>query len=106
MLKDTDGIFHQAGVLDRLEINPGPGCATNEINARGTLNVLRVARDCGVKKVMNMSSLLVEGDTPTQPNVEGMRPNPKSPYAVSKLAGKECECTRTDVLLLIFSVDC
>jgi len=30
----------------------------------------------------------VYGDTPTLPKVEGMNPNPKSPYAVSKLAGE------------------
>ena len=54
----------------------------------GTLNVLVAARDGGVRKVVYASSSSVYGDTPTLPKVEGMKPNPKSPYAVSKLAGE------------------
>jgi len=62
--------------------------ATNEVNVGGTLNVLVAARDGGVRKVVYASSSSVYGDTPTLPKVEGMKPNPKSPYAVSKLAGE------------------
>jgi len=62
--------------------------ATNEVNVNGTLQVLVAAKECGVKKVVYASSSSVYGDTPTLPKTEGMMPNPKSPYAVSKLAGE------------------
>jgi len=48
----------------------------------GTLGVLVAAREGGVRKVVYASSSSVYGDTPTLPKVEGMTPNPKSPYAV------------------------
>jgi len=41
-----------------------------------------------VKKVVYASSSSVYGNTPTLPKVEEMNPNPKSPYAVSKLTGE------------------
>ncbi len=62
--------------------------ATNEVNVNGTIAVLVAAKECGVKKVVYASSSSVYGDTPTLPKAEGMLPNPKSPYAVSKLAGE------------------
>ena len=61
---------------------------TNEANIKGTLNVLIAARDCGVKKVVYASSSSVYGDTPELPKKENMKPNPQSPYAVSKLTGE------------------
>jgi len=61
---------------------------SNDINVNGTLNVLVAARDCGVKRVVYASSSSVYGDTPTLPKVESMKPDPKSPYAVSKLVGE------------------
>lgn len=57
----------------------------NEHNTTGTLNMMRAARDTGVKCFVYASSSSVYGDTPTLPKVETMTPNPKSPYAISKL---------------------
>ena len=85
--RDADGIFHQAAIPSVPRSIQDP-VATNEVNVNGTLNVLVAARDAGVKKVVYASSSSVYGDTPTLPKVEGMNPNPKSPYAVSKLAGE------------------
>jgi len=84
---DVDTIFHQAAIpsVQRSVDNPS---ATNEANVDGTLNVLLAARDCGARKVIFASSSSVYGDTPTLPKAEDMNPNPKSPYAVSKLAGE------------------
>jgi len=83
----ADAIFHQGAVpsVQRSVDNP---LATNQANLDGTLNVLVAARDCGAKKVVYASSSSVYGDTPTLPKREDMIPNPKSPYAVSKLAGE------------------
>ncbi|MBN1322691.1 MAG: SDR family oxidoreductase [Methanotrichaceae archaeon] len=84
---DVDTIFHQGAIpsVQRSVDNPS---ATNEANVDGTLNVLVAARDCGARKVVFASSSSVYGDTPTLPKAEDMNPNPKSPYAVSKLAGE------------------
>ena len=87
VFEDAESVFHQAAIpsVQRSVENPQ---ATNEANVNGTLNVLIAARDCGVKKVVYASSSSVYGDTPTLPKREDMEPNPKSPYAVSKLAGE------------------
>ncbi|HLK56016.1 MAG TPA: SDR family oxidoreductase [Chthonomonadaceae bacterium] len=62
---------------------------TNAVNVQGTLNLLVAARDAGVRRFVFSSSSSVYGDTPTLPKQETMRPSPRSPYAVSKLAGEE-----------------
>ena len=85
IFEDVDYVFHQAAIpsVPRSVKNP---IATNEANINGTLNVLIAARDCGVKKVIYASSSSIYGDTPEIPKKEDMKPNPLSPYAVSKLA--------------------
>ena len=85
--KDVDYVFHQAAIpsVPRSVKNP---IATNEANVNGTLNVLIAAKEYGVKKVIYASSSSVYGDTPILPKKEEMKPNPLSPYAVSKLAGE------------------
>ena len=82
-----EGVVQQAAIpsVPRSIKNP---VATNEVNVHGTLQVLVAAKDSGVKKVVYASSSSVYGDTPALPKVEGMTPNPKSPYAVSKVAGE------------------
>jgi UDP-glucose 4-epimerase len=59
-----------------------------EINAIGTMNVLRACRDAGVKKVIFASTggaILGEQEPPVH---EGMVPRPVSPYGAGKLAGE------------------
>lgn len=63
--------------------------ATNEVNVTGTLNLLMAARDAKVERVVFSSSSSVYGDTAVLPKREDMLPSPRSPYALSKLAG-EC----------------
>jgi UDP-glucose 4-epimerase len=60
----------------------------NNINVDGSLNVLIAARDAGVRRVVYSASSSAYGDTPTLPKIESMRPQPLSPYAVSKLAAE------------------
>ena len=82
-----DFVFHQAAIpsVPRSIENP---LLTNEVNIRGTLNVLIAARNSKVQKVVFASSSSVYGDTPTLPKKEDMTPNPQSPYALTKLAGE------------------
>jgi len=85
VFKDAECVFHQAAIASVQKSIEDP-LAVNEVNATGTLNVLIAARDCGVRKVIYASSAAVYDAKP--PLKEDMRPNPKSPYAVSKLAGE------------------
>ncbi len=85
--KNVDGIFHEAAITSVPRSVKDP-VASNEVNITGTLNVLMAAHNCGVKKIVYASSSSVYGDTPTLPKREDMIPNPKSPYAITKLTGE------------------
>jgi UDP-glucose 4-epimerase len=61
---------------------------THEVNATGTLHLLIAAREAGARRVIYSSSSSVYGPEPKTPRTETDRPNPISPYAVSKLAGE------------------
>jgi nucleoside-diphosphate-sugar epimerase len=61
---------------------------SDRANVYGTLCVLVAARDAHVRRVVYAASSSAYGDTPTLPKVETMTPDPRSPYAVSKLAGE------------------
>jgi UDP-glucose 4-epimerase len=63
--------------------------STNQVNIDGTLNVLVAARDLGIDRVVYASSSSIYGNTPTLPKHEGMPFAPRSPYALSKVAGEE-----------------
>lgn len=57
----------------------------NEVNVNGSLNVLNVARQLEVKKVIIASSSSVYGDSSTALQCEFHPTNPMSPYAETKL---------------------
>ena len=59
-----------------------------DVNIRGTINLLEASRIFGVKQFLFGSSSSVYGDTPTLPKVEDMNPRPQSPYALTKLVGE------------------
>lgn len=88
VFRDVRCVFHQAAIPSVQRSVDDP-LATNEVNVKGTLNVLIAARDSKVEKVVYASSSSVYGDTPDLPKKEEMKTNPKSPYAVSKLTGEE-----------------
>ena len=60
----------------------------NTVNVGGTVAVMEAMRDAGVKRVVFTSSGAVYGEQERQPVSEDARPNPDSPYAVSKLAAE------------------
>lgn len=86
-MEGAEYIIHQAAIpsVPRSVRDP---VRSNRANVDGTLNVLNAAKDHDIEKVVYASSSSVYGDTPTLPKVEDMKPNPKSPYAVSKLTGE------------------
>lgn len=86
-MKGVYVVFHEAalGSVPRSVADP---VTTHEVNLTGTLNVLLAARDAGVRRVVYASSSSVYGETKELPKREDIKPQPLSPYALSKLAGE------------------
>jgi nucleoside-diphosphate-sugar epimerase len=87
-MQGVDYVLHQAA-LPSVPRSVADPLVSHEINATGTLKMLLAARDAGVKRLVFASSSSVYGDSPTMPKHEGMPTQPRSPYAVNKLAGEE-----------------
>lgn len=86
-MKGMDLVYHLAAMISVPEsMNSPMECV--ETNVLGLLNVLESATAAGVKKVVLASSAAIYGDNPTVPKTEDMAPEPKSPYAISKLDGE------------------
>ena len=86
-LTGVDYVFHLAAMISVPESMEKPReCA--EINTLGTLGVYEEAVRAGVKKLVLSTTSAIYGDNPVMPKVETMLPEPKSPYAVSKLDGE------------------
>lgn len=82
-----DFVFHLAAMISVPESMHKPvECV--DINTIGTLNVLEAAAQAGVKKLCLSSSAAIYGDNPIVPKLETMFPEPKSPYAETKLSGE------------------
>jgi nucleoside-diphosphate-sugar epimerase len=82
-----DYVLHQAA-LPSVPRSIDDPFTTNEINVRGTLNLLWAAAEAKVKRLVFASSSSVYGDEPGLPKREGAEGKPLSPYAASKLAGE------------------
>jgi UDP-glucose 4-epimerase len=86
-LAGVDYVFHLAALVSVPESMAQPGECV-DINVHGLLNVLQEASAAGVKKLVFASSAAIYGDNPTVPKLETMLPEPKSPYAITKLDGE------------------
>ena len=86
-MREVDYVFHLAAMISVPESMAKP-IECNELNATGTLVVLEEAARAGVKKLVLSSSAAIYGNNPLTPKVETMLPEPKSPYAVTKLDGE------------------
>lgn len=84
----VDYVLHQAawGSVPRSIAMP---LLYEEINIRGTLNMLEAAKNAKVKCFVYASSSSVYGDAPTLPKVEGAEGNLLSPYALTKRVDEE-----------------
>lgn len=83
-IRGVDVILHQAA-LPSVPRSINDPITTNEVNVGGTLNILDVAKEFNVKRIVFASSSSIYGDSTELPKHEKMIPNPLSPYAVSKL---------------------
>lgn len=68
-----------------------------EINIKGTLNMLEAARQKGVKRFVYASSSSVYGDEPNLPKKEGREGNLLSPYALTKNVCEQYAKLYTDI---------
>jgi len=86
--KDANYVLHQAawGSVPRSIEMP---LQYNEINIKGTLNMLEAARQNKVKRFVYASSSSVYGDEPTLPKKEGQEGKLLSPYALTKRVNEE-----------------
>jgi len=85
--KNIDIVLHQAalGSVQRSIENP---VDSNSANIDGTLNLLKSSLENKVKKFIYASSSSLYGDSEILPKTEEIPPNPKSIYAVTKLAAE------------------
>lgn len=83
-----DIVYHLAATLGVKRTVERP-VMVMETNIFGTYSVLRAALLAHVKKVVNISSSAVYGNTPENPMTEDGLMRPESPYSSSKLAAEK-----------------
>ena len=87
LIRGAKVVFHEAAIpsVPRSIDDPVP---SHDVNANGTFNVLRAAKEGQAGRVIYAASSSAYGDTDVLPKVESMTPRPKSPYALQKLMGE------------------
>lgn len=87
LLQEVDVVYHLAARVSVPESVLYPR-DYNNVNVGGTVALMEAMRDVGVRRVVLTSSGAIYGDIAEQPLRESVTPNPRSPYAVSKLAAE------------------
>lgn len=78
-------VLHQGAIpsVARSVLDP---ITSNAVNVEGTIRLMLGAAAAGVRRVVAAGSSSVYGASPELPRRETQRPDPRSPYAASKLA--------------------
>jgi nucleoside-diphosphate-sugar epimerase len=86
-LEDVEVVFHEAAIpsVPRSVEDPRQ---THIACVDSTFNLLATARERNVRRIVYAASSSAYGDQPVLPKIEGMLPEPLSPYAVAKLVGE------------------
>jgi nucleoside-diphosphate-sugar epimerase len=84
-VKGVDAVFHEAALVSVTRSVENP-LLSNEINVKGSLNLLKSCVNANVKRFVYASSCAVYGDAKVLPIPEDLSAKPLSPYAVDKLA--------------------
>jgi UDP-glucose 4-epimerase len=87
LVSEADCVVHLAAVSS-VSLSLRKPALTDEVNASGTLNVLKACVDGGVKRFVFASSAAVYGEPSYVPIDEEHPTVPLSPYGASKLAGE------------------
>lgn len=82
-----DVIFHEAAIPSVARSIRDPRLS-NEVNTSGTIEIMLGAARAGVGRVVYAASSSIYGESPELPRRETQRPDPRSPYAASKLAAE------------------
>jgi len=87
LLQEVDCVYHLAArvIVPESVLYPRE---YNTVNVGGTVTLMEAMRDVGVRRVVFISSGTIYGNQKTQPVKESQRPNPHSPYAVSKISAE------------------
>ena len=96
--RGVDVVFHLAALVSVPESVEQPSLC-EALNVTGTARVLAAAKREGASKVVLASSAAVYGDNPAVPKLEKMTPEPKSPYAATKLEGERLLAEAADARL-------
>ncbi|MCK5739668.1 SDR family oxidoreductase [bacterium] len=83
-----DYVLHHAA-LPSVPRSIADPISTTTVNVIGTLNLLNAARHQGIQRLIFASSSSIYGNSSRLPKSETMKPEPLSPYAVSKMAAEE-----------------
>lgn len=86
-MQGIDTVFHLAAFVS-VPASMAEPLACARLNVQGLLTVLDAAESAGVRRLVLASSAAVYGDDPTVPKRESMVPQPRSPYALTKLDGE------------------
>jgi len=86
-VEGAEVVLHEAALpsVARSIIDPR---LTADINVNGTIEVMLAAARAGVRRVVLAGSSSVYGSSPVLPRREDQAPDPRSPYATSKLAAE------------------
>jgi UDP-glucose 4-epimerase len=87
LVKGMDAVFNLAAIASVQRSVDDP-LLVNDVNVKGTLNVLKASVDGDVKRFVQASSAAIYGDAQKLPVREDFKPMPLSPYAVAKLAAE------------------
>ena len=87
-VEGIDVVFHLAALASVPASLVDPW-ACHAANVNGTMRLLEACARAKVQRVVYSSSSAVYGDTEIAAKVEAAEPEPRSPYAASKLAGEQ-----------------
>lgn len=89
-LEDVEVVIHAAGRAHIMQDVVADSLAEfRRVNVAGTLQLAEQAVEAGVSRFIFISSIGVNGNQSTCPFTERDAPNPKEPYAVSKLEAEQ-----------------
>jgi len=83
-----DAVVHEASIVS-VPLSIENPVLTNDVNVKGTLNLLEAGLKAEIKRFVYVSSCAVYGDSSKLPINEDAPVRPLSPYASSKLAAEE-----------------
>ena len=85
-LQGVDAVIHLAALVHQMDKSALPSLADyREVNCEGTANLARCAAKAGVRRLLFLSSIKVNGEMTTdKPFTEACIPAPVDPYGISK----------------------